>query len=104
VRLIGGPAAAVAIGDWELPVPDLPALLDAPVPDRSTFNALKTCGLISILSSVWEARTTPYDYRQALYDHLLTGWLRLVPGAIDPLAFLDCNFVSPLDRAMTLVA
>ncbi len=103
VRLSGGGAPSVRVGDHECAVPNLPALLRAPVPDGTTFNALKTCGLISVLSSL-SGPPPEYDYRQALYDHLMTGWLRYMPGAVDPLALFHHNFVSSLDRAVTLAA
>ncbi|WP_261574402.1 Gfo/Idh/MocA family oxidoreductase [Frankia gtarii] len=82
----------------ELDLPALPALLDAEVPDRSLFNALKTCGLLEVLAAVTgEAFHSRYTYQEALYDHLTTAVLRTSPLLVDPVAGAGRNIVDGLD-------
>ena len=89
------------LGDHYLELPAVPALLAAPTPDPSVFNALKTCGLLRVLEGLW-ARTEPaYDYRQALYDHLTTAWLRHAPGVVDPLAPFCRNYVTVIEGLLS---
>jgi hypothetical protein len=83
-------------------LPALPSLLAAEVPDPSVFNALKTCGLLAVLSDLWNPGPPRYGYRDALYDHLATAWLRAAPGALDPAAHVDRNFVDLLEVAARL--
>jgi hypothetical protein len=91
-----------ALGPHRVDLPDLPALLDADVPDRSLFNALKTCGLVRVLDGLWSEGPPLYGYRDALYDHLATAWLRAAPGAIDPVAAARRNFVGLIETASRL--
>jgi Oxidoreductase family, NAD-binding Rossmann fold len=91
------------LGDHFEPLPELVPLLSLPTPDRSVFNALQTCGLLTVLTELGNPAPPTYDYRQALYDHLTTAWLRNAPGALDPAAALHVNFVNALDRAMALL-
>jgi hypothetical protein len=92
-----------ALGDQVVPLPDLVPLLSLPLPDRSVFNAWKTCGLLDVLSELWSPDPPTYDYRQALYDHLATAWLRHASFPFDPAAALRINLVDALDRAMSLL-
>jgi hypothetical protein len=80
--------------------PALPGLLAADVPDRSAFNAQKTCGLMTVLGGLLAEGPPRYDVRQALYDHLTTAWLRAAPGSFDPFALLGHNHVDLLDGAL----
>jgi hypothetical protein len=106
-----GPVPAFTLSDLRLELPQLAALLGAPTPDRTMFNALKTCGLMTVLSSLWSSQLAGrqgceqgYDYHHALYDHLTTALLRQIPAVIDPLAAVRQNFVTALERAFTLAA
>ncbi|WP_256787862.1 Gfo/Idh/MocA family oxidoreductase [Frankia sp. AvcI1] len=93
------------LGGLELDLPALPALLDAEVPDRSLFNALKTCGLLEVLAAVTgEAFHSRYTYREALYDHLTTAVLRTSPLVVDPVAGAGGNIVGGLDGVFTGLA
>lgn len=91
---------AVVAGEQRLELPRLPALLGAPVPDRTMFNALKTYGLMAALAPVWTAEPPAYDYRQALYDHLTTATLQISPILMDPFAPFRWNYVHAVDRVL----
>lgn len=100
-----GPASAptgFALGHHRTALPALPSLLAAEVPDPGVFNALKTCGLLAVLGDLWHPGRPRYGYRDALYDHLATAWLRAAPGAVDPAAHVDRNFVDLIEMAARL--
>jgi hypothetical protein len=101
IEPVGRPTAPEAfdLGPHTIALPELPALLEADVPDRTVFNALKTCGLLRILEGLWSDNPPAYGYRDALYDHLTTAWLRAAPGAVDPLAAARRNFVGLIETA-----
>jgi hypothetical protein len=101
LRTLGPVDAPVgfALGDRTIVPPALASLLDADVPDPTAFNALKTCGLLAVLDDLWRPGPPVYGYRDALYDHLATAWLRSAPGAVDPAAHLDRNFVDLIEIA-----
>lgn len=94
---IDGASPGFTLGALRHELPHLRALLAADVADTSVFNALKTCGLMTVLSSLAQPEG-PYDHRQALYDHLTTAASRHAPLLVDPLAVLGANYVGVLDR------
>jgi predicted dehydrogenase len=105
IEILGpdGEPEAFTLGEYVQPLPDVAPLLALDTPDKTLFNALKTCGLLAVLSELWNTAPPVYDYRQALYDHLTTAWLRSVPGALDLAAARQINFVDGLDWAMSLL-
>lgn len=71
--------------DESLLPPHMTALRSLDLDDKSEFNLLKTCGLIRILESLYDANiNTQYDALQGVYDSIMGRGARRVSFTRDP--------------------